>query len=61
MYLFVGENKVVKKYLDVLESILKFGKKGGLVKGLGVGCMYGFFLEYGFYFFGMCIYLCLRK
>lgn len=41
VYSFVGENKVVKKYADALQNTLKLGKKGGLAKGLGVGCTYG--------------------
>lgn len=41
MYSFVGEKKAVKKYSNALETTLQLGKKGGLAKGLGVGCTYG--------------------
>ena len=41
VYSFVGESKAVNKYTTALETTLKLGKKGGLAKGLGVGCTYG--------------------
>lgn len=41
VYSFVGEKKAVKKYSNALETTLQLGKKGGLAKGLGVGCTYG--------------------
>lgn len=37
----MGESKAVNKYTTALETTLKLGKKGGLAKGLGVGCTYG--------------------
>lgn len=34
---FVGEEKALKSYREALENTYKHGKKGGLVKGLGLG------------------------
>ncbi|KAG9442706.1 hypothetical protein H6P81_018560 [Aristolochia fimbriata] len=41
VYAFAGEEKAVKLYLDSLEKALKLGKKGGIVKGLGIGLTFG--------------------
>jgi ATP-binding cassette subfamily B (MDR/TAP) protein 1 len=40
MYSFVGETKAIQAYLRALRNTQKFGKKCGLVKGLGVGFTY---------------------
>lgn len=37
---FVGEEKAVKGYKAALASTYKYGKKGGLAKGLGLGSMH---------------------
>ncbi|XP_068639940.1 ABC transporter B family member 13-like [Aristolochia californica] len=41
VYSFSGEEKAVKLYSDSLEKALKLGKKGGIVKGLGIGSTFG--------------------
>ncbi|KAJ7542537.1 hypothetical protein O6H91_10G110600 [Diphasiastrum complanatum] len=38
---FVGEERAVYSYTKALQTTLKVGNKGGLVKGLGVGTTYG--------------------
>ncbi|XP_073001057.1 ABC transporter B family member 2-like [Typha latifolia] len=37
---FVGEEKAVKSYKNALLATYKYGKKGGLAKGLGLGSMH---------------------
>lgn len=37
---FAGEEKAVKSYKAALMKSYKYGKKGGLVKGLGLGSMH---------------------
>ncbi|KAK3158796.1 hypothetical protein QOZ80_2AG0141690 [Eleusine coracana subsp. coracana] len=37
---FVGEEKAVKMYRDALLTTYKYGKRGGLAKGLGLGSMH---------------------
>ncbi|WOK94767.1 ABC transporter domain-containing protein [Canna indica] len=37
---FVGEEKAVKLYRDALINTYKYGRKGGLAKGLGLGAMH---------------------
>lgn len=37
---FVGEEKAVKLYRSALINTYKYGKKGGLAKGLGLGSMH---------------------
>ena len=37
---FVGEEKALKSYRDALVSTYKYGKKGGLAKGLGLGSLH---------------------
>ncbi|KAG9442708.1 hypothetical protein H6P81_018562 [Aristolochia fimbriata] len=41
VYSFAGEERAVKLYSESLEKALKLGKKGGIVKGLGIGSTYG--------------------
>ena len=41
MYSFVGEKKIINAYSSALGKSYKLGKKGGMAKGLGVGCTYG--------------------
>lgn len=41
VYSNVGESKAIEAYSRSLKKALKLGKKGGLVKGLGVGSTYG--------------------
>ncbi|KAL5706452.1 ABC-type xenobiotic transporter [Ranunculus cassubicifolius] len=41
VYSFVGEEKAVTAYSRLLNNALKVGKKGGLVKGIGVGLTFG--------------------
>lgn len=37
---FVGEEKAVRSYRDALLTTYKYGKRGGLAKGLGLGSMH---------------------
>ncbi|KAL0918191.1 hypothetical protein M5K25_010185 [Dendrobium thyrsiflorum] len=37
---FVGEEKAVKSYRAALQNTYKYGKKGGLAKGLGLGSLH---------------------
>lgn len=37
---FVGEEKAVKSYRSALQGTYKYGKKGGLAKGLGLGSLH---------------------
>lgn len=37
---FVGEEKAVKLYRSALIKTYKYGRKGGLAKGLGLGSMH---------------------
>ncbi|KAF3321519.1 ABC transporter B family member 2 [Carex littledalei] len=37
---FVGEEKAVRMYRDALKKTYKYGKKGGLAKGLGLGSVH---------------------
>nr|DAD17830.1 TPA_asm: hypothetical protein HUJ06_019293 [Nelumbo nucifera] len=37
---FVGEEKAVKMYKDALAKTYKYGKRGGLAKGMGLGTMH---------------------
>ncbi|KAG1354142.1 putative ABC transporter B family member 16 [Cocos nucifera] len=39
---YVGEERAIEAYSRSLETSLKFGKKSGLAKGLGLGCTYGY-------------------
>ena len=41
MYSFVGEDRAVETYSKALNKALKFGKKSGFAKGIGVGFTYG--------------------
>lgn len=41
VYSFVGERKTIGAYRAALQTSYKLGKKGGMAKGLGVGCTYG--------------------
>ncbi|KAF9622830.1 hypothetical protein IFM89_034065 [Coptis chinensis] len=41
VYSFVGEEKAIESYSRSLNNALKLGKKGGFVKGVGVGLTYG--------------------
>ncbi|KAJ4759793.1 ABC transporter B family member 13 [Rhynchospora pubera] len=41
VYSNVGESKAIEAYSRSLRKVFKLGKKGGLVKGLGVGSTYG--------------------
>ncbi|XP_038973821.1 ABC transporter B family member 13 [Phoenix dactylifera] len=38
---YVGEERAIEAYSRSLKTSLKFGKKSGLAKGLGLGCTYG--------------------
>ncbi|KAK9165116.1 hypothetical protein Scep_000307 [Stephania cephalantha] len=40
VYSFVGEDKAVHTYSNLLRNALKLGKKSGFVKGFGLGVMY---------------------
>lgn len=40
VYSYVGEGRAVEAYSRSLKTSLKFGKKSGLAKGLGLGCIY---------------------
>ncbi|KAK9129437.1 hypothetical protein Sjap_009924 [Stephania japonica] len=40
VYSFVGEDKAVHAYSNLLTNALKLGKKSGFVKGFGLGVMY---------------------
>ncbi|KAK9164536.1 hypothetical protein Syun_005438 [Stephania yunnanensis] len=40
VYSFVGEDKAVHTYSNLLRNALKLGKKSGFVKGFGLGMMY---------------------
>ncbi|KAK9165117.1 hypothetical protein Scep_000308 [Stephania cephalantha] len=49
VYSFVGENKAVDTYSNLLKTALKLGKKSGLAKGIGLGMMYAvMFCSWGF-------------
>jgi len=37
---FVGEEKALKSYRNALANTYKYGKKGGLAKGLGLGSLH---------------------
>jgi ATP-binding cassette, subfamily B (MDR/TAP), member 1 len=37
---FVGEEKAVRSYREALLRTYKYGKRGGLAKGLGLGSMH---------------------
>jgi ATP-binding cassette, subfamily B (MDR/TAP), member 1 len=37
---FVGEEKAVRTYREALLTTYKYGKRGGLAKGLGLGSMH---------------------
>jgi len=37
---FVGEEKAVRSYREALLTTYKYGKRGGLAKGLGLGSMH---------------------
>eukprot|EP00249_Psilotum_nudum_P017807 c26498_g2_i1 orf=1-1242(-) len=41
VYSFVGEEKAVRSYKMALQTTFKLGKKGGMAKGVGIGCTYG--------------------
>ena len=41
MYAFVGEDRAIEAYSMSLNKALKFGKKSGMAKGIGVGFTYG--------------------
>lgn len=41
VYSFVGENRALNSYSEALQTTLKLGYKGGMAKGLGIGCTYG--------------------
>ncbi|KAH9295405.1 hypothetical protein KI387_038993 [Taxus chinensis] len=41
VYSFVGENRTLKSYSEALQITQKLGYKGGMAKGLGIGCTYG--------------------
>lgn len=38
---FVGEEKTMNAYRVALHESFNLGKKGGIAKGVGVGCTYG--------------------
>ncbi|KAG0454102.1 hypothetical protein HPP92_025406 [Vanilla planifolia] len=40
VHAFVGEEKAVRSYRSALQSAYKYGKKGGLAKGLGLGSLH---------------------
>ncbi|CAN6253693.1 unnamed protein product [Urochloa humidicola] len=40
VHAFVGEDKAVRSYRDALLRTYKYGKRGGLAKGLGLGSMH---------------------
>lgn len=40
VHAFVGEEKAVRSYKTALIDTYKFGKKGGLARGLGLGSMH---------------------
>lgn len=44
VYSFVGEKRAVERYSRSLQKAVKFGKKSGLAKGLGIGSTYGLLL-----------------
>ncbi|KAK9086632.1 hypothetical protein Syun_029026 [Stephania yunnanensis] len=44
VYSFVGEDKAVHTYSNLLTNALKLGKKSGFVKGFGLGVMYAIML-----------------
>lgn len=37
---FVGEERAVKSYREALLNTYKYGKKGGVAKGLGMGSLH---------------------
>ncbi|XP_010266821.1 PREDICTED: ABC transporter B family member 13-like [Nelumbo nucifera] len=41
VYSFVGEDKAIEKYSRSLTKALNLGKKSGIVKGVGIGSIYG--------------------
>eukprot|EP00250_Pteridium_aquilinum_P013715 c21526_g1_i1 orf=740-4684(+) len=41
VYAFAGEKKAIGNYRAALQTSYKLGKRGGMAKGLGVGCTYG--------------------
>ncbi|KAH7427129.1 hypothetical protein KP509_10G031400 [Ceratopteris richardii] len=41
VYAFTGEKKTIAAYKKALHNTFELGKKGGMAKGLGVGCTYG--------------------
>ena len=41
MQAFVGEKAASRSYLNALQSSILIGKRSGLVKGLGIGSLYG--------------------
>ncbi|KAL3636599.1 ABC transporter B member 19 [Castilleja foliolosa] len=41
VYSYVGENKALSAYSDLIQNTLKLGYKAGMAKGLGLGCTYG--------------------
>lgn len=40
VYSFVGEKRAIEMYSMSLQNALKFGKKSGLAKGVGIGFTY---------------------
>ncbi|XP_057516104.1 ABC transporter B family member 13-like [Amaranthus tricolor] len=45
VYSYVGESRAVERYTRSLEKVVKFGKRSGIAKGLGIGFTYALLLS----------------